>query len=61
MEYNTTLISRHFECGRLGRNLSAASGVLAIGDQTVPNNWTAKALNALRDVQDACFLPLASC
>jgi hypothetical protein len=29
--------------------------------EAVPTNRMANALSALRDVQDACFLPLASC
>jgi hypothetical protein len=44
-----------------GRSLSVGSHLMAIGDPGVFGKATANALKALRDVQEACFLPLASC
>jgi hypothetical protein len=41
-------------CGFLG-------DIMAIGDPDVFCNLRANALNALPDVQEACFSPLASC
>jgi hypothetical protein len=43
------------------RRFCATPTIVTIGDRFMACNRIANALNALPDVQEACFLPLASC
>ena len=57
LRYNITY--RSFRARHAPANSSA--DLIAIGDRRVCRQSQANVLNELRDVQDACFLPLASC
>jgi len=57
-EYQNTPKSRFL---RSPRSLSAARDAMANGDSSATCHRKANALNALRDVEEACFLPLAPC
>jgi hypothetical protein len=48
-----------FEHGMYG--FDQVRDFIAIGDRALSAQSQANVLNELRDVQDACFLPLASC